>query len=506
MFQSKRKKNGMYSFGTTPPGSSGTVTSVSVTTANGVSGSVANPTTTPAISLTLGAITPSSVNSVVLSGSATPTLAVTGASSISGTNTGNQTITLTGDVTGSGTGSFAATIANSAVTYAKMQNVSATDKILGRSTAGAGVVEEITCTSFARSILDDVDAAAVRATIGAGTGAGSVTSASVVSANGFAGTVATATTTPAITLTTTIIGILSGNGTAISAASTTGSGSVVLATGPVLSTPTLGVATATSINKVAITAPATSATLTLADGSTLATSGAFSTTLTATGSTNVTLPTSGTLVNTAVTTLSSLASIGTVTTGTWNATTVDVSHGGTGATSETAYAVLCGGTTSTGAFQSIASVGTSGQVLTSNGAGALPTFQASGASLSANFVSATYGANTATGTQTIAHGLGATPTKITIRADYTKSGNNWSSSNGSWKTGGVYANSYVQINGTADSNRGTSTSQIIRIEEDIGDTQIATVSSVDGTNITLSWTKTGTITNNNIVMFITAYA
>ena len=37
---------------------SGTVTSVSVTTANGVSGTVATATTTPAISLTLGAITP----------------------------------------------------------------------------------------------------------------------------------------------------------------------------------------------------------------------------------------------------------------------------------------------------------------------------------------------------------------------------------------------------------------------------------------------------------------
>jgi hypothetical protein len=47
---------------------------------------------------------------------------------------------------------------------------------------------------------------------------GTVTSVSVVSANGFAGTVATATTTPAITLTTTITGILKGNGTAISAA------------------------------------------------------------------------------------------------------------------------------------------------------------------------------------------------------------------------------------------------------------------------------------------------
>ena len=37
--------------------------------------------------------------------------------------------------------------------------------------------------------------------------------------------------------------------------------------------------------------------------------------------------------------------------------------------------MLCGGTTSTGAYQSVASVGTSGQVLTSNGASALPTFQ-----------------------------------------------------------------------------------------------------------------------------------
>ena len=49
-------------------------------------------------------------------------------------------------------------------------------------------------------------------------GTGTVTSASVVSANGFAGTVATATTTPAITLTTTVTGLLKGNGTAISAA------------------------------------------------------------------------------------------------------------------------------------------------------------------------------------------------------------------------------------------------------------------------------------------------
>ena len=49
-------------------------------------------------------------------------------------------------------------------------------------------------------------------------GSGTVASVSVVSANGLAGTVATATTTPAITLSTTVTGLLKGNGTAISAA------------------------------------------------------------------------------------------------------------------------------------------------------------------------------------------------------------------------------------------------------------------------------------------------
>lgn len=68
--------------------------------------------------------------------------------------------------------------------------------------------------------------------------------------------------------------------------STTGSGAVVGATSPTLVTPILGVATATSINKVAITAPATSATLTIDNGkalratSTLTFSGTDSTVMT----------------------------------------------------------------------------------------------------------------------------------------------------------------------------------------------------------------------------------
>jgi hypothetical protein len=58
--------------------------------------------------------------------------------------------------------------------------------------------------------------------------------------------------------------------------------------------------------------------------------------------------------------------------------TLPVANGGSGRASHTAYAVICGGTTTTGAQQSIASVGTAGQVLTSNGASALPTFQSAG--------------------------------------------------------------------------------------------------------------------------------
>jgi Major tropism determinant N-terminal domain/Repeat of unknown function (DUF5907) len=61
---------------------------------------------------------------------------------LTGTNSGDQTITLTSDVTGSGTGSFATTIANNAVTLAKMQDFT-TDVLLGRDTAGSGDPELI---------------------------------------------------------------------------------------------------------------------------------------------------------------------------------------------------------------------------------------------------------------------------------------------------------------------------------------------------------------------------
>jgi len=84
---------------------------------------------------------------------------------------------------------------------------------------------------------------------GGGGGTGTVTSVSVVTANGFAGTVNNPTTTPAITLSTNITGLIKGNGSAISAAAagidyqapitltTTGSSGAATLSGNILNIP-----------------------------------------------------------------------------------------------------------------------------------------------------------------------------------------------------------------------------------------------------------------------------
>jgi hypothetical protein len=75
---------------------------------------------------------------------------------------------------------------------------------------------------------------------GGGGGSGTVTDMSIVSANGLAGTVATSTTTPAVTLSTTVTGVVKGNGTALSAAT---AGTDYVAPGGALGTPSSGTAT-----------------------------------------------------------------------------------------------------------------------------------------------------------------------------------------------------------------------------------------------------------------------
>jgi hypothetical protein len=73
----------------------------------------------------------------------------------------------------------------------------------------------------------------------------------------------------------------------------TGTGVIVFNNSPTLITPTLGVASATSINKVAFTAPATGSTLTVADGKTLTASNTL--TFTGTDSSSVAFGTGGTV-------------------------------------------------------------------------------------------------------------------------------------------------------------------------------------------------------------------
>ena len=310
---------------------------------------------------TTGDITAGKYNGVTISGSSTPSIAVTGTTTISGThsgtssgnNTGDQTITLTSDVTGSGTGSFATTISSGAVTYSKMQNVSAASKLLGRgSAAGAGSPQEITIgagLTMSGTTLTASGATVADSDYGDITVSGSGTAWTIdlsavtydkiqdmnhtrmlgrKTANGIGApeeiTVSdaldwTAGASPAFGdvlyrgasswsrlapgtsgqfLQTQGVGSspqwatpsIAGSaltGSSLAAGITTSS-LTSFGSSPTLVTPTIGVATATSVNKVAITAPATSATLTIANGKTLTVNNTV--TLAGTDSTTYTLP------------------------------------------------------------------------------------------------------------------------------------------------------------------------------------------------------------------------
>lgn len=204
---------------TTASNPQGTVTSVAAltlgTTGTDLSSSVATGTTTPVI--TLNVPTASAANRGALSsadwttfnnkGSGTVT-SVTFTGGIISVATGTTTPAFTVAGTSGGIPYFA-----SGTTWASSAALTQYGVVYG---GGAGAAPVATAAGTTGQVLTATTSGAP--TWAAPATSGTVTSVSVVSANGFAGTVATATSTPAITLTTSITGLLKGNGTAISAA------------------------------------------------------------------------------------------------------------------------------------------------------------------------------------------------------------------------------------------------------------------------------------------------
>lgn len=213
--------------------------------------------------------------------------------------TGNQNITLTGDITGSGTTAIGTTLAtvNASPQSDTFRKITVNGKGLVTNTSAVGNTDITTALGFAP--YDAANPAGYTANLG------TVTSASIITANGFAGDVANNSTTPAISLTTTVTGMIKGNGTAISAAAAGtdySAGTAALGTGILRSTTGTGtLSIAVAANFPTLNQSTTGSAATWTTGRTIAhsgdmtgTSGAFN------GSANITIPMTLATVNTNV--------------------------------------------------------------------------------------------------------------------------------------------------------------------------------------------------------------
>jgi len=191
-----------------PPPTQGTVTAVTATAPVVSSGGVAPNISMPAASTSVdGYLTSTDWNTFNSKGSGTVT-SVSFTGGIVTVATGTTTPALTVAGTSGGIPYF-----SSGTTWASSAALTQYGVVYG---GGAGAAPVATAAGTTGQVLTATTGGAPTWVTPAS--GGTVTTVSVVSANGFAGTVANPTTTPAITLTTSITGLLKGNGTAISAA------------------------------------------------------------------------------------------------------------------------------------------------------------------------------------------------------------------------------------------------------------------------------------------------
>ena len=373
------RKNGAWS---SVSAGSGTVTTVSVATANGFSGTVANATTTPAITIIAGAITP---NTVVASDTTTPHFdTVTGSTNtgyflVNGKTSGSfkittadataQAITLT--VAAQTTGAATLTIPDMAhvnKTVAWLESPVFTTPNIGSATGNiTGLAGTATALATARAIWGqnfDGTGAISGAQTGLTTMTGGANNMTITAGTGNSRTMALQTTTSGGVATTFLSGdasqntLLAGNLTLGASTSTitgaAGNMTIVAGTGNsrtlIMQTTTSGgtATTALTLNADQSATFAAGATLggTLAMGANSITiSGSIGVTGTRITkawhtdceSTNMYTVGGTSLSSTfsAIAGSASIVTVGTITTGTWSATTIAVNKGGTGVTSVT---------------------------------------------------------------------------------------------------------------------------------------------------------------------------